>query len=416
MKLVWLMFKNIRRNPLRTILTGLGTAVLVFVVTLVWSVLSFLDAATREKAANFKAIVTERWQLPSQMPFTYAAGLERGGARMEGDVLPVDSMTWQFYGGTLDKRDRRPEAIVFFIGLAPRSVLSMLDELDQLEGARRQELAAAVRKMEENRKGVIIGRDRLKALNKRIGDRFIVSSINYRDIDLEVEVVGTFPEGTRYDNSAVMNRDYLLAALDAYPRKNNGRQHPLRNKTLNLVWLKVPDKQQFERLASQIVDNPDFSFPAVKVETASSGIASFLDAYRDLIWGTRYLLAPAILATLSLVMSNSISISVRERRMEIAVLKVLGFRPYQIMLLVLGEALIIGLFFSLITVTATYYFINEVNGGLKVPVAFFSAFFVPASAFIWAVAVGGGTALIGSIIPALSARNVKVADVFAKVA
>ena len=65
----------------------------------------------------------------------------------------------------------------------------------------------------------------------------------------------------------------------------------------------------------------------MKCETASSGIATFLEAYRDLIWGMRWLLAPAILVTLSLVISNAISISVRERRMELAVLKVLGFRP-----------------------------------------------------------------------------------------
>ena len=68
----------------------------------------------------------------------------------------------------------------------------------------------------------------------------------------------------------------------------------------------------------------------------------FLDAYRDLLWGMRYLLVPAILVTLALVIANAISISVRERRMEMAVMKVLGFRPLQILLLVLGESLLIG--------------------------------------------------------------------------
>ena len=60
---------------------------------------------------------------------------------------------------------------------------------------------------------------------------------------------------------------------------------------------------------------------------ASSGIASFLDAYRDLLCGMRWLLVPAILVTMALVIANAISISVRERRMEMAVLKVLGFSP-----------------------------------------------------------------------------------------
>ena len=45
---------------------------------------------------------------------------------------------------------------------------------------------------------------------------------------------------------------------------------------------------------------------------------------------------------MSLVVANAISISVRERRTEMAVLKVLGFQPRHVMLLVLGEALLVG--------------------------------------------------------------------------
>ena len=44
--------------------------VLVLVVTLVWSILAFLDEVTSEKKSNLKAIVTERWQFPSQMPYS----------------------------------------------------------------------------------------------------------------------------------------------------------------------------------------------------------------------------------------------------------------------------------------------------------------------------------------------------------
>jgi putative ABC transport system permease protein len=54
MKFFLLILKNLRRNLLRTILTGLGTIVLVFVVTLIWSVLNFLNKATEEKSQNLK--------------------------------------------------------------------------------------------------------------------------------------------------------------------------------------------------------------------------------------------------------------------------------------------------------------------------------------------------------------------------
>ena len=61
-----------------------------------------------------------------------------------------------------------------------------------------------------------------------------------------------------------------------------------------------------------------------------------------MLFGMRWLLVPSLLVTISLVIANAISISVRERRVEMAVLKVLGFSPNQILLLVLSEALLIG--------------------------------------------------------------------------
>jgi putative ABC transport system permease protein len=167
-------------------------------------------------------------------------------------------------------------------------------------------------------------------------------------------------------------------------------------------------------MAEQIMGSPLYTTPAVKVETASSGIAAFLEAYRDLIWGMRWLLSPAVLVTLSLVISNAISISVRERRTEMAVLKVLGFRPSQIMGLVLAEALVIGIGAGVASAGLTYVVINEVFGGLKFPIAFFPAFLIPPEAFWWGLAVGMLTALVGSFLPAWSARNVRVSDVFAK--
>jgi putative ABC transport system permease protein len=101
--------------------------------------------------------------------------------------------------------------------------------------------------------------------------------------------------------------------------------------------------------------------------------------------------------------------------MELAVLKVLGFRPFQLLLLVLGEALLIGVASGLISALATWYVVNEVMGGMKFPIAFFPSFFIPANAIGWGLGIGALTALIGSAMPAWSARTVKVSDVFSKV-
>jgi putative ABC transport system permease protein len=417
MQFLRLMFDNIRRNTIRSVLTALGTMVLVFVVVLVWSVLSFLDRATAEKSENLKIVVTERWRLPSQMPFAYASALKEGAAEKDDDVRPLDSMTWTFYGGSTeaDPKLRTRDNTLFAFCLEPRKLLTMMDELDSLPPDRRKPFEEVVGRLEQNRRGIVVGKERLATMKKRIGDRFTIYGFNYKDIDLEVEIVGTFPDG-RYDNSAALRSDYFNDALDAYPGKHQGKKHPLADKSLNLVWLRVPDREAFTQVAGQIVESPRFTSPSVKVETAASGISTFLDAYKDLIWGMRWLLAPAILLTMSLVVSNAISIGVRERRTEFAVLKVLGFKPRQILVLVLGEALLLGATAGLSSAGLTWFVVNRVLGGLKFPIAFFSAFLIPDAAVWWGLAVGAATAFAGSFFPAWSARTVRVSEVFARVA
>ena len=414
-KYILLIGKNLRRNVLRTMLTALGTMVLVLVVTVVWSVLHLLDGLMEEKTSNLKAIATERWQIPSQMPFAYAQTLSEGAARQAGDVRPMDSMTWQFFGGALSPGQRSRDELVFAFAMEPKKLATMMDDLDRLPPEQAKELHENIRRMEANRQGIVMGQEKLTQIHRQVGERIKLYGVNYQGIDLEFEIVGTLPPG-RYDQMTIINRDYLNAAIDNYPRTHAGKKHELANKSLNLVWVRVADNEQFSRVANQIANSPLYGDPAVKCETASSGIASFLEAYRDMIWGMRWLLSPAILVTLSLVISNSISISVRERRMEMAVLKVLGFQPRQLLLLVLGEALLIGILAGMASAGATYYFVNHWMGGVKFPIAFIPVFFIPADAFWWGLGIGTFTSLAGSIMPAWSARTVKVSDVFSKIA
>ncbi len=406
MKYLVLIAKNLRRNLLRTTLTALATMLLVFIITLVWTILWTLAQVTKEKEKDLKAIVTERWQIPSQMPFAYAASLTEGAAREPGDIRPVDSMTWQFFGGSIDPNKMTLDSIVFFFGMEPRKIIPMMDETQNFTPELIEKLAA-------KKNGAIIGKDRLKALKRRVGDRITVTSFNYKDITLEFEIVGECPPGI-YDQNAFMQRDYLNDALDKYERDNR-KKHPLADKSLNLVWLRVPDMKAFDQVTKQIMASPLYSVPAVKTETASSGIATFLEAYKDLLFIMEALLVPGAIGTMILVMANAISISVRERRNEMAVLKVLGFQPRQILVLVLGEALLLGSLAGVVSAGGTYLLIDVVLGGLKFPIAFFPAFFVPVHAWWWGLVIGGGTALAGSIEPAMSACAVKPSEVFAKV-
>src|SRR5215813_9025924 len=100
----------------------------------------------------------------------------------------------------------------------------------------------------------------------------------------------------------------------------------------------------------------------------------------------KYLMAPAMVAIMCLVIANAISIGVRERRTEMAVLKVLGFQPRHILLLVLGEALLVGCLAGLMSTILAWGLL----GSFKFQIAFFGAFFVPAKAIIYGPMLGMG--------------------------
>src|SRR5262249_26364103 len=126
-----LVFKNVRRNLLRTTLASLAVVVLTLIVTAVWSILVPLDAYLTQQTADIKAIVSERWQAASQMPYSYAATLERGAASADPDDIAIkdeDSMTWSFYFGTTDPAKMSFENWVWFFVMDPRKVPTMMDE------------------------------------------------------------------------------------------------------------------------------------------------------------------------------------------------------------------------------------------------------------------------------------------------
>ena len=115
LKFLLLILKNLGRNKLRTVITCLSTMVLVFVVTMIWTVIAFLDNLTTQKGGNLKAIVTDRYDMQGQLPLSYADPLSRGAATKPGDKVPVDSMAWQIYLGSLDPENRTRENLIVLI-------------------------------------------------------------------------------------------------------------------------------------------------------------------------------------------------------------------------------------------------------------------------------------------------------------
>ena len=249
MKYFFLIYESIRRNPIRTILTSLGTMMLVLVVTLVFTVLTAMDRATTEKSSNIKAIVTEKWQVPSMMPFSYAKALTEGAAEPEDTTAarPSDYMTWGFFVGSTESNPAKRgfENMFFSFVMEPEKARTMMDEVDEMPDSEVRPLLEAIARMKDVPNGVIVGPERLEKMQKKIGDRITVYGRNYRDINLELEIVGTFPkEPARFADSAVIDRDYFNRQLDAYKQSHGGKAHSMADRSLGLVWLRVKNKRE----------------------------------------------------------------------------------------------------------------------------------------------------------------------------
>jgi len=413
------MFRGLLRSPLRTSLTYLALFVLTLVLSMIYSVLNFIGIVTTEKEANFKAIATHKTIIPSQMPRAHYEQFKQMCHRLPEGMRPEkgddDILAWSFVFGTTDPVTKRPDGNVFLFCLEPRKVTNMMDGLDDLTPAEKAQLDAAIEVMEKNPQAIVMSKSRLKKMNLKVGQRVKITGLSHKDLLFDCDIVGELPEG-KYEGVGFMNSAYLFKQLDAYQRdkeKNRtGDPHPMAEKCINLIWVKLPNKEAFERLSVMVNDSGNFNTPQIKLETASSGIGTWLDSLKDIFFGMKYVMTPAMVAIICLVIANAISIGVRERRTELAVLKVLGFQPRHVMLLVLGEAILVGLMAGGMSTFLAWFLI----GGFKFQLAFFGAFFVPAIVMIYGPLLGAAVAIVGSIGPALTAKNVKVAEVFAKVA
>jgi putative ABC transport system permease protein len=414
MKFLLLILKNLRRNKLRTAITCLAVMALVLVVTMIWTVIYFLDHFTKDKSDNLKAIVTDRYDMQGLMPLSYAGPLSQGAARKAGDKTPVDSMSWQFYLGTLDEAKWTRDSLVVLVALDARHLPTKESKLDthnvvvdDLDPVDKDEVV----RLAETTNGCLLGRKRLKALNKKVGERFQVRGSQPAGINLEFEIVGELPPG-RWDESGFMNERYLNSAIDAYCRDHPASK-PVLDKRIDIFWVEMGKKEDFPRVVEQINTSPLFKAPPVKCETFSSLVANFVDSYSGFIWFIKWVLVPGSMFSMVLLMANAIGLNVRERIKEMAILKVIGFRPVHLIGLVLGEALVLGTGSGLVAGGLIYWIANTFFGGIAV--AGSEAFPVPWQAVLWGGSVGGITALIGSVVPAWTASSVRVSQVFARV-
>jgi putative ABC transport system permease protein len=185
-------------------------------------------------------------------------------------------------------------------------------------------------------RGCVIGRELAGRFGWKTGDRFFlesfVSGYRKRSGPFEFVIRGLFDADPRYPGTEtelmLFHYKYLEEALD----------HPLWTTTF-LVEIDNPGRAA--EIGAAIDALFEDSGHQTLTETEKAFAADFMSMAGDLgvlVNG----IGLAVCFTILLVTANTMSMAVRERRTEIAVLKTLGFTSAQVMALVVAEALLMG--------------------------------------------------------------------------
>ena len=383
LKFIELVLKNLGRNRVRTILTALAVLVLTTIYSVVDSTTAFIGQLV-SNAADTRLVIREKWIVPSQMPNRYA--------RMIGDVPGVEDWTvWHNYIGYLDqskRMDRRG------LGIATR-----IDNLREMHPGLETLDPELIEEMKQEKTGALVGSGVMKAMDWRIGQRFTLISMTQAGANLEFKIVGVLPPGGRWSQNFFFREDYFQEGTG-----DKGR--------MNMMWIRVRDPAVGQQVATQIEKMFEKSDAEVLVETESAGVARLADRTQSIV-AIINIVVSILLIDMLVILSNSISITTRERRREMAVFKVLGFQPGFIMAMVIGEAMLVGSIGGGLGALLAYI-LSSITLPFKLPMLLQLS--VTASAIPIGLLIGAAVGFIGSIIPAWNARTVKVTDVFAKIA
>ncbi len=308
MKYAGLVLANLRRNPLRTCLTGAAILLAVMLVCILLTMPEGLDGFLDNIANDTRISVHNKAGIVYSMPQSFTRKV-----RQVDGVAAAVAQSW--FGGAFEEAGR-----VTFPNFAVEveHVGAVFPDYDipqkQLDDFRRY------------RDGAIVGRGTMQKYGWKIGDRITLRSTVF-PLDVDLRIVGEIPS-----NQAPMlwlNREYVDQALRAVRGTGLG--------TVGVIWVRAADPNRVNDIMRTIDDLSRNSDAETASETEKSFFSNFFGSLQGF---ARIILLVTGLVALCIVFiaANTASMGVRERAPEIAVLKAIGFSRRVIFGTILAEA------------------------------------------------------------------------------
>jgi putative ABC transport system permease protein len=315
MKYLHYIYRNARRNPVRSLLTIASTAVTLFLMMILVSFFS-INGEVAERLGDFNRIVVMNSQgFAGMVPISRVREI----AENEG-IVATTPFSW--YGGRYGE-EQMPFAQ---FGVDADTIFTIYDELtlpaDQLKAFR------------ADKAGCVIGRKLAEDRGWKIGDPLPLKGDIY-SFDLDLTIRGIYDGPPDRDRRMCM---FHWSYLDEGLKRNSGAQG---SGNAGIIVAKCADSGRMASLCRKIdaaylnTDKP------TRTQTEEAFGKMFGEMMRDLQWLITAI-GLAVVVSLVFVAGNAMAMALRERTTEVAILKAIGFNRSLVLNLVLAEAVLVS--------------------------------------------------------------------------
>jgi putative ABC transport system permease protein len=369
------IFKNALRNRRRAMLTILSVAVSLFLLVTLVVALREITLPAESLGAALRVIVHNKTAIAHLLPVRQRAVIER----IPG-VEAVTPFTW--FGGHY-KNDESASFAQFAID--PNVMRQVFAEAHMMD--------REILDFEQIKDSCILGKITSDKYHVKIGDRLSLQSRDFH-CTLNFRVVGIYA-GTPDDRNLFFHQDYLDGAL-GYPG------------VVGMWFVKVRKAADMPAVIAKIEGAFANTSAEVSAQSERAFQLSFMSRWGNIkalvIW-----ICSAVVFTLALVTASTMSMAVRERFRELAVLKALGFRWPELLLCILAESCGLSLAGALLGIGAACLLFNFANIS-ELSHGIFVRFQMTPRIIGLALLVAGGLGVVAGIAPAVAAARTSVVE------
>jgi putative ABC transport system permease protein len=325
--MTYVLLQNLRRNRLRSVLTGIAFALPMGIFV---AAISMVVALIQISAANEKELrlaTHHKTTIINMLPEAHRQRIEA----LDPDrkrLRAVCGMRW--FGGRIPN--------------TPTTIQSLAADADTFPIVYSDAgmTPADVEAWQKDRTACVAGVGVAENNGWKLGQRINLKSSVPPYLELEFHIVKLMTTESR-QNVVYFRRDYLTEKY-----KETGEESPL----CNIFWIKCNSVEGMRSLQEEIDKSFANSPNETKSEDELAFAAGFVQASGN-IPGLMQAIAIVVVVIIAMVAGNSMMMSFRERTRELAVFKAIGFPRWRIFSLVMGESILLAMAGALVGIVPT---------------------------------------------------------------